>query len=371
MNPKPLCSPSRALSGRFVVEALLTKTNLDKSLAWSRVVCRHSAMAPWACLLTFLVTFLTDPYCGAAAESKHKSQVSIRYSLPAEILEKPYLFAGERIPLDRSDVRYRITAQVNFLLLDARSVLIEWLIQHDTRGWLLRELLGKAGVPNEFVLFAPVLPAMTKINQKVSYSGVWFLDRPCNKQEGVEMEDDAWRDDRMDLQLATRCFASRIKSFRSQIKGESWLLAAAAYVSTLTTIQDAQLKWDSTSFWDIPLSMTTEQIINRWIALNIINAHRRFYGIQIPAQDPLVFEQLVGIKLTRDLSIAQISQLLGLPAREVLVINPKIKPTNPIFVAKVGNRIVTHTIQVPKGKGAFLMEKLRSAGYLLETPTSK
>jgi hypothetical protein len=75
--------------------------------------------------------------------------------------------------------------------------------------------------------------------------------------------------------------------------------------------------------------------------------------------------------LTRDLSIGQIAQFLGLPAREVLAINPKIKANNPIFPAKVGTRIVTHTIQTPKGKGALLMEKLRQAGYLMENQAGK
>ncbi len=275
------------------------------------------------------------------------------------------------MPLQRSDVRYRITAQINFLLLDARSVLLEWLIQHESRGWLLKQLLEKEEVPREFTLFAAVLPGMVKGNQKVSHSGIWFLDKPCEKHEGLEMEDNAWRDDRMDIQLATRCFASRIKSMRSQVKGESWLMAAAAYAAGETVIKDAQIKWDSTSFWDIPLPSNIEQLITRWIALTIINAHRQFYDINVPKQAPLVFEQLVGIRLTRDLSIGQIAQFLGLPAREVLTINPKIKVNNPIFPAKVGARVVTHTIHAPKGKGSLLMEKLRSAGYLLENHDGK
>jgi len=337
------------------------------NMLFSLIRCPVSAL----CVALILALSLTDIGRCASPEKAPSPSPVVRYALPPDVLQKPYVFAGETIPLQRSDVRYRITAQINFLLLDARSVLIEWLKLHESRGWLLKQLLEKEGVPDEFALFAAVLPGMVKGNQKVSYAGLWFLDKPCQKDEGVEMEDDAWRDDRMDIQLATRCFASRIKSLRSQVKGEGWLMAAAAYVGGAAAIKDAQIKWDSTSFWDIPLPLATEQLIARWIALTIINVHRQFYDINIPRQAPLVFEQLVGIRLTRDLSIGQIAQFLGLPAREVLAINPKIKANNPMFPAKVGTRIVTHTIQTPKGKGALLMEKLRQAGYLMENQAGK
>ncbi len=323
------------------------------------------------CAAFILALSLVDIGRCVSPEKEPSPSPLVRYALPPDVTQKPYVFAGETIPLQRSDVRYRIAAQINFLLLDARSIFIEWLMQHESRGWLLKQLLEKEGAPGEFALFPYVLPGMAKGNQKASYSGIWFLEKPCQKDEGVEMEDDAWHDDRMDIQLATRCFASRIKSLRSQVKGQSWLMAAAAYVGGAAAIKEAQIKWDSTSFWDIPLPLATEQLVARWIALAIINAHRQFYDINIPPQAPLVFEQLVGIKLTRDVSIGQIAQFLGLPAREVLALNPKIKANNPIFPAKVAGRVVTHTIQTPKGKGSLLMEKLRHAGCLVENQGGK
>jgi|GEM_PF-624514 len=367
---KPLFAAARPATPHYAStagKAFSVKPVCKERLAWIGRARWGSMFGSCLCLSLLLVAAMGQFNRCDAAERDPESRIQVRYALPPDILKKPYSFAGETIPLERSDVRYRITAQVNFLLLDARSVLIEWLIQYDTRGWLLRELLAKAGAPSEFVLFASVLPGMTKTNKKVSYSGLWFLDKPCGKHEGLEMEDDSWHDDRMDIQLATRCFASRIKSLRSQIKGQNWLLAAAAYTTSASTINDAQLKWDASCFWDVPLPPTTEQLISRWIALTIINAHRQFYGIRIPRQAPLVFEQIVGIRLTCDLTIAKIAQLLGIPAREVLASNPKIKPTHPTFPAKVGALVLTHTIQVPKGKGSSLMEKLRSSGYILES----
>ena len=59
----------------------------------------------------------------AAGPTKEARTNCSRYSLPSSLLNKPFYFAGELIPIQRPDVKSRISYQVNFLMLDARSVL--------------------------------------------------------------------------------------------------------------------------------------------------------------------------------------------------------------------------------------------------------
>ncbi|MDQ1238590.1 MAG: rane-bound lytic murein transglycosylase, partial [Thermodesulfobacteriota bacterium] len=242
------------------------------------------------CMLVFFACCLLWPLSGtfvlltataSAADSPQVSETatSVRYSLPEDVPRKPFSFAGEIVPFQRSDVRYRVGSQINFLLLDARSVLIEWLIRRDVPVQLIQQILEKEGVPPEFVFFCPVLAGLTRNDQKASGAGIWHISKPCDKADGVEMQEDSWHDDRMDIELATHCFASRIKSLRSQIRGGSWIMAAAAYVTSPNTGSDAQGNWDATSFWDVPLPPNIEQLICRWIAFTIIHGHERFYHI--------------------------------------------------------------------------------------------
>jgi hypothetical protein len=63
------------------------------------------------------------------------------------------------------------------------------------------EVLRK-GVPDEFVLFAPVLSALTL---KASSGQRWLVVRPwkpCVASDSVEMQEDSWHDDRMDHDLS-------------------------------------------------------------------------------------------------------------------------------------------------------------------------
>jgi hypothetical protein len=120
-------------------------------------------------------------------------------------------------------VQSRILRQINFLLLDARGVLTDWLSEKSRYAWIFDEVLRKEGVPDEFVLFAPVLSALTlKASSRSTVVGWWALEKPCVASDGVEMQEDSWHDDRMDLDLSTRCFAARLKAARKELGGASW-----------------------------------------------------------------------------------------------------------------------------------------------------
>ncbi len=299
----------------------------------------------------------------AAGPSKDFRQASCQYSLPDTITRAPFRFAGEIIPLQRPDVRARILYQVNFLLMDARSVLSEWLTEKIRYWWLLKETLAKEGVPEDFVLFSFVLSGLGKSEFRGPGAGVWALDKPCSRAEGVEMFEDAWHDDRMDMELATRCFAARIKAIRAQL-GAGWLMAAAAYVTSPKTVEDLTRTWDTRSYWDLPLPEIAEELIVRWIALGIINSHREAYRLGHRDVQPFTFDQVSQLILSKDLPVGEIARMSGVSAREILDLNPKIKPSSGILPAKVNGKPLTHTIAAPKGRGQDIVDKLNKEGYL-------
>jgi hypothetical protein len=141
-------------------------------------------------------------------------------------------------------------------------------------------------------------------------------------------------------------------------------MAAAAYVTSHNTVSDAQGNWDANSFWDVPLPSNIEQLICRWIAFTIIQSHQRFYHINIPRQTPLVFDKVMGLELSRDLSVAELAVMLGIPAREVLRLNPKLKSAVGVFPSLSSAVRLVHNINVPRGKGALLIEKLEASGHV-------
>jgi len=300
----------------------------------------------------------------AAGPRKEGGPTCPKYSIPASVLEKPFFFADELVPIQREDVRSRIAAQLNFLLLDARSVLTEWLTEKRRFSWIFEEILSKEHIPKDFVLFASVLGGLPKSSARPAAAGWWALEKPCSSSEGIQMFDDSWHDDRLDLELSTRCFASRLKSIRKDLGDEGWLMTAAAYVTSAKTIQDLRQRWSTRSYWDLPLPDAAEDLIVRWIALGIINTHKEALGLKLKNTPPLTFDQITGLSLAKDLSVAEISRISGVSSREIMDMNPKLKPTAGIFPAAEKGKVLSHAIAVPKGKGWIVVNKLREAGYL-------
>lgn len=293
----------------------------------------------------------------------------VRYALPRQLLERQFLFCGEPIPLNRRDVRTRIESQINFLLLDARSVLTEWLGEKARFSWLFEEILVKQGLPKDFTLLQPVLAGLNVLAATRGQGvGWWSLSCPCASSEGVDMAMDAWHDDRLDLELSTRCFASRIKEIRKDLPGQSWLMVTAAYLYGTKPLQELEQKWGTQTFWDMPLPENVEDLIIRWIAFSIIDANRSAFGLRFKDALPLTFDQVTGLVLTKDLTLAEIARLLKVPAREILLLNPKVKASQAVFPATLQGKRLVHTLAAPKGKGQLLVNELHKAGYLADRP---
>lgn len=305
----------------------------------------------------------------AAGPRKEASSNCARYSLPADVLAKPVRFAGEAIPLKRRDVRSRIRYQLNFLMLDARSVLTAWLIERSRYAWIFEEVFAAEGIPREFVLLAPVLSSLsTRSSPRLAGVGWWAIEKPCASAEGLSMSRDSWHDDRLDLDLSTRCFAARLKGIRKRLGTKSWITAAAAYVSSEKKVKDAGKNWKTYMYWDLPLPENAEELIVRWIALGIIDSNRKAFGLNLDGSAPLTYDQVTGLALAKDLPIAEISRITGAPSRRILQLNPKIRASRGLFPAKVHGRRVAHTLAAPKGKGVELVNKLKQKGYLLRKP---
>jgi len=305
----------------------------------------------------------------ATGPRKEAAQSCSRYDIPEVVLHGTFTFAGEVIPFQVAHVRARVRLQINFLLLDARSVLTGWLMEQTRYAWIFEEEFKREQVPLDFITFAPVLSGLNA-GQSTRMQGVgwWALDTVCNSSDGVILTEDSWHDDRMDLELSTRCFALRLKRIKQELGTASWLTAAAAYVTSVKAIREVVTSWKTDKYWDLPLPDNAETLIPRWIALEIIRAHPAEYGLKIRESPPLTFDQVSGLLLAKDLPISEIAVMTGAPPRSILELNPRVKASSGKFPATVGGKALPHKLAAPKGTGWTLVNKLKANGYLVEKP---
>lgn len=321
-----------------------------------------------------VISFIKRPAAAIAAlaaifvigvSSAPATDTCFRYSLPPEISQKPFYFAGELVPIQRPDVKARILSQINFLLLDARSVVTEWLSEKSKYNRVFEKIFQEEGVPRTFILFSPVISGSSlRSTFRGNGAGWWALEKPCSGDEGMDMADDSWHDDRMDLELSTKCFSVRIKKIQKEIGDTGWLMTAAAYVTSPKIVQQYEQKWNTEVFWNLPLPDAAEDLVVRWVAFSIIYLHRDYFGLKFTELAPFEYDK-VAVATAKDLPIGVIAGMVQASPREILEMNPKIKPGSAVFPATRKNAEALQSILIPKGKKQQFLERLKAEGYLL------
>jgi membrane-bound lytic murein transglycosylase D len=300
----------------------------------------------------------------------------LKKGLPPSMATQGLVFCGEQIPIARDDVRQRIECQIDYLLADLVDTTSVWLKRKNRYGSVIKGILAEEGLPEEFCL----LPALESgyngtVISPSRATGWWQFVKPTalssrgqSKEMGWTLQVTPWRDDRRDLTLSTRSAARYLKWIRLRLSGDSrpvsWLLVAAAYNAGLTKVSYRTEAYKTRCFWDIKMPHETEDYVPRWVALNVIEANRDYYEIEIDHVAPLDFDTLESIKLTKDLPLSTVAAATGCSVRFVREINPALQAGEKTFRAKGNGETLIHVIHVPKGRKDFVLKFLKSEAYL-------
>jgi len=305
-----------------------------------------------------------------------------RYGFPPHIEKSGLVFATQNIPIHRQDIRYRILKELNYLLQDRRSKVIQWLTKADSLRPVLAPILRKYNVPAEFIYLAAIESSYNgRALSSAGAYGYWQFIKStavcgpsgCNEYDW-KMNITNWKDDRGDLVLSTHSAAkylawmNRVKKVCLEEKAEKdgfqdWLLTAAAYNAGPGRVTQRMSSFRAQSYWDAPLPIETERYVPRWIAVGLIHKYRDFYGVQIPPARGIEFDTVEKVRLEKDLSFVAMAKLLNSTPREVWNLNTQVSAEKAAFPARSGRIPVTHTIHVPKGTRQKFLAQLAAHGY--------
>jgi len=307
----------------------------------------------------------------------------VRHTLPDRVAKTGLVFCGEKVPLERPDVRRRVESQIYYLVTDFRETTLVWLKRKDRYSRLISEIVKKEELPEEFALLpalesgynaSVVSPSLARgWWQFVKGTAVSCLSRDPDLDWTLKVE--RYRDERCDLSLSTRSAARYLKWMRSRLSGPlgpaSWLTVAAAYNAGLSEIQYRMGAYRSITYWDMKLPLETEDYVPRWIALSIIDANRKYYRLEVPAIVPVQYDTIEGVRLTRDLPIALLAALTQSSLRFIAEINGSLQDGATVFKAFANNAEVTQTINVPVNCKEAVLKALTDRAYLKGGPLAQ
>lgn len=308
-----------------------------------------------------------------------------RYGFPPHIEKKGLTFGGQPIPLQRQDVRDRILKEVNYLLLDKRSLLLLWLTRADSVRPMVSRILrtyAEYGFPEDFLYLAAIESSYdSRSRSSAGAYGFWQFIKPTAisgpsgpAELNWVMTVNHWKDERGDLVKSSHSAARYLiwlnRERRITLEGQperkgfnDWLLAAAAYNAGPARVVERLNAYGSTSYWDVALPPETEAYVPRLVALWLISSHRKFYGVDVNHGTPIAFDTLEKVRLKKDLTFASMARLLGTTPRQVWSINSQIPPEKALFPAQQGRKTIEHRINVPQGTKEKFLAQLRAHGY--------
>lgn len=316
----------------------------------------------------------------AAQQPPHSR--SVRYTFPPAIEKDGLFFAGQRVPLERHDVRDRILKEINYLLMDRRSKTTAWITKADSLKPVISPILKTYDVPQEFLYLAAIESSYNgRALSSAGAYGFWQFMKAtamcgpagCDQYDWKRVINH-WKDERADLVKSTHS-AARYLAWMNRVKKVTlgtdqekegfgdWFLSAAAYNAGPGRVTQRLNGFGVNHYWEAPLPSETEKYVPRWIALGVISQNRSFYGLKPPVQPSVNFETVEKIKLTKDLSFADMAKMLNTTPRLVWQLNSQIPVDKLVFPARAGGSSLQHTINLPKGSKAKFMTQLAANGY--------
>ncbi len=106
-----------------------------------------------AMAIILLQSIGNEPVHAAGSDGYARSD----YVLPPGIRKEGISFAGSSIPLNRREVRQRIHDQLNVLLMDRRSKLMEWFDRLAESGPTIKKVLTDENVPPDLIYVAVLM----------------------------------------------------------------------------------------------------------------------------------------------------------------------------------------------------------------------
>ena len=213
--------------------------------------------------------------------SKTKEQQTPQI-LRVEALDIPDVmtFAGERVPLQDTDVRERLDREIHVNTYWHSNMLL--MIKKANRFFSeIEPLLKKYNLPDDFKYLAVAESGLDNVTSHAGASGFWQFMKATGKEYGLEINN--YVDERYNLELATKVAAQYL--INSKELFGSWTNAAAAYNAGNAGITKQMKRQDATDYYSLLLNSETGRYVFRILAFKEILSNPEKYGFYVDQQD--------------------------------------------------------------------------------------
>lgn len=206
--------------------------------------------------------------------------------LPEHMVGQPWLptqltFAGERVPLERADVREALDWEL-CVAANWHSHILIGLKRAGRYFPIIEPILKSEGVPSDFKYLAVAESTLYDLAVSPSRAvGVWQFLEGTARDFGLQVDDEV--DERYHLEKATRAACRYLK--KSYAEHGSWTLAAAAYNMGHNGVRYQSERQLSGDYYNLILGVETGRYVFRILALKQVMENPQLYGFTLDSKE--------------------------------------------------------------------------------------
>ena len=246
---------------------------------------------------------------------------SDNYEIKALKIPAEMEFAGERVPLEKADIKERIDRELLVNTYWQSNGLLLFKRVHKYFP-IIEPILDKHGIPNDFKYLAVIESGLQNVTSPAGAKGFWQIMKATGRENGLEVNTNV--DERYHLEKATEVACIYLKNAKE--KFGSWTMAAAAYNAGISGIARKIETQKVTDYYDLLLAEETKRYVPRMVAVKEILNHPEKYGFVFEEEDlyTLAPTRLIEVD-TAIADIARFSKDLGINYKIMKLHNPWLR----------------------------------------------
>lgn len=189
-------------------------------------------------------------------------------------------FAGEKVELNKTDIRERIDRE---LLVNTywQSNALLWFKRTNKYFPVIEPILKEKGVPDDFKYLSVIESDLRNVTSPAGAKGMWQMLAEAGRENGLEINKNV--DERYHLEKATEAACDYLIKAKERLG--SWTLAAAAYHAGNYGIAKQLEKQMVDNYYDVLMGENTERYVPRIVAAKEILSHPEKYGFEFDKDD--------------------------------------------------------------------------------------
>lgn len=288
-------------------------------------------------LLAILLTGCTTPHNEAdttpdenpssnhvVTDSTSSSNLSNPYQVFALPMPGELDFAGEPVPMERTDVRESLDRELHVNTYWHSQT---FLFFKRANRWfpLIEKILEDNEIPQDFKYLCLIESGLDNVVSPSGASGFWQFMKSTGQDYGLEINSNI--DERYHVVKATKAACNYLKNAYEKLG--SWTLAAASYNMGKAGVQNSLESQLTNSYYDLELNSETARYVYRILAVKQIITHPNDYGFHFKAEElyPQFQTQTILIDSTIN-NLAEFAIENGTTYKLIKLLNPWLRQDN-------------------------------------------